>query len=331
MVDFGGGGLSASGVDIFVAKYDSAGAHFWSRRLDVGVFSSISDIAVDAAGDIYVTGGFADTLNVGGSVLMSAGNTDAFLLKLSGVTGSTLWAVRYGASGSESGRAVAASGGEVVWAARFAGGVDFGGGILTSLGMFDAVLAKYAAANGAHVWSKRLGPGASSASSRTLVDELLLDGVGNIYVAGSFAGSTDAGGGPLTSAGADDGLVAKFTPSGAHTWSRRFGASGQDVAASVALRPDGTVVVVGIFAGQVDFGSATLVSAGGSDAFVAVYSAANSPLAATRYGGSGDDGAAAVGWVGDQVIVTGYFAGAVDFGFGAFAAQGPSDLFVLGL
>jgi hypothetical protein len=79
-VDFGGGGLtSAGGFDIFVAKYNSAGAHRWSQRFGTTTADVGNSVAVDGSGNVLVTGVFRGTVDFGGAGLTSAGSDDIFL------------------------------------------------------------------------------------------------------------------------------------------------------------------------------------------------------------------------------------------------------------
>ncbi|MDQ5857217.1 MAG: SBBP repeat-containing protein [Acidobacteriota bacterium] len=80
-IDFGGGALPGDGYyDIFLAKFDSAGAHSWSKRTGAG---EGTDIAADALGNVIAAGDFsgATTVNLGGNNLLSPGGTDTFLVK----------------------------------------------------------------------------------------------------------------------------------------------------------------------------------------------------------------------------------------------------------
>jgi hypothetical protein len=89
-VDFGGGPLvSTGGSDIFVAKYDASSVHQWSQRFGGGP-GAISDlgfaVAVDASGNVIVTGRFADTVNFGGGDLVSMGGFDIFVVKFDDIS-----------------------------------------------------------------------------------------------------------------------------------------------------------------------------------------------------------------------------------------------------
>ncbi|MBW2523280.1 MAG: hypothetical protein JRI23_03855 [Deltaproteobacteria bacterium] len=82
-VDFGGGTLDGRNLDIFVAKYDPAGNHLWSR--DNTEWSGAgygAGVATDGSGNVVVTGLFGSTIDLGGPPLDSEGSNDIFLLKL---------------------------------------------------------------------------------------------------------------------------------------------------------------------------------------------------------------------------------------------------------
>ena len=120
-----------------------------------------------------------------------------------------------------------------------------------------------ATAGGAYRWAKRIGgAGVSVAPYASAVDSS-----GNVVVVGAFSGTVNFGGGPLTSAGGSDIYVAKYSSTGTHLWSRRFGDASGSTAYGVAVDTSGSVVVVGSFTGTVNFGGSPLTSAGGLDIF----------------------------------------------------------------
>lgn len=81
-VDFGGGSFQTAGaVDIFLAKFDGAGGHLWSKH-----FGDISNdygqgVAVNSAGNVFITGYIEGTVNFGNGVLQGAGGSDIFVAK----------------------------------------------------------------------------------------------------------------------------------------------------------------------------------------------------------------------------------------------------------
>jgi hypothetical protein len=214
--------------------------------------------------------------------------------------------------------------GNLVMAGQFQGTADFGLGALTSAGSYDIFVAKYTAA-GAPLWAKRFGSSGSDYDYAVAVD-----GSGNVLLAGAFSGTVNFGGGSLTSAGNYDLFVAKFSPTGAHLWSRRVGGTGSESAEGVAVDPSGNVVVAGAFQGTVDFGGGAVTSAGDSDLFVAKYAGATGAYQwARRYGGTGGDFAKGVAVDGSgNVAVAGYYTGTADFGAGPMTSAGNYDIVV---
>lgn len=156
-----------------------------------------------------------------------------------------------------------------------------------------------------------------------------IDAFGNLIVAGSFYSTVDFGGGDLTSAGSYDIFVAKFDSDGEHIWSRRFGDDHAQNCYAAAVDASGNVVVAGYFEGAVDFGGGALTGAGGTDVFVARFSPDGSHLWSKRFGDGSDQRAwnTAVDPAGNA-IVTGGFAGVIDFGGGTLTSAGGEDIFI---
>jgi hypothetical protein len=266
-VDFGCGVLTANSPDpnVFVAKLDESGGCSWSRHY--GHFQGMAGgqgVAVDGSGNVVITGMFQGDINFGGSTLTSVGGDDIFVAKLD-LYGNHLWSQRFGGQQSQrADRGVAVDGsGNVLVAGSFEGGIDFGGGPLTSAGGRDVFLAKLDP-SGNHVWSMRFGDVQSEFSRSVAVD-----GSGNVLVTGDFQGNIDFGGGSMTSAGADDVFVAKFDPNGTHLWSKRYGTAVAQESSHITVDELGNVLVTGEFQGNIDFGGGPLTSAGADDVFLA--------------------------------------------------------------
>jgi len=105
----------------------------------------------------------------------------------------------------------------------------------------------------------------------------------------------------------------------------------------VAVDAAGNAYVIGEFQGTVDFdpgpGSVLLSSAGGSDVFVARYTAGGALVWARPLGGSGDDRGRAIALTADgELLIAGSFQGTADFDPSAAPAwitsAGGDDLFV---
>jgi len=91
---------------------------------------------------------------------------------------------------------------------------------------------------------------------------VVVDGLGNVYVSGNFSGAVDFGGGTYQGAGADiaNGFALKLDANGKYLWSFPFG-SGKAYAYSRAtvLRPSGELFIVGGFDNSLDLGGGPLL------------------------------------------------------------------------
>lgn len=253
---------SAGGNDVFVASFDAAGALLWSKRFGDGFDQRSRAVAVDAQGNAILVGEFAGEIDFGGGALKSAGDYDVFVAKLD-PDGEHVWSKRFGDAAPQRGGAVAVDGaGNVVVGGELAGTVDFGGGPRNA-GAEPAVFMAKLDQNGEHVWSRRIGEQGAS------LGQIVVDGAGNVLVAGSFRGEARLAGGLLKSVGEEDVFVAKVNPAGDFLWAHRFGGTGADRGTGVAIDLDGDTLVTGSFAGSVDFGGKSLDSGTGADVFVA--------------------------------------------------------------
>jgi PKD repeat protein len=331
-VNLGGGPLTSAGSsDMFVAKYSPTGAHIWSKRFGASGDDVAQSIAVDSSGNVIVVGSFKGTVNFGGSALTAylspfgAPTTDLFMVKFSSA-GNHLWSKSFGSFGDDIGYSVAFDGsGNVLVGGVFVGHVDFGGTTLVSNNNSpDMFLAKYTA-GGQLVWAKSWGNGGTDT-----IYGVAVDATGNVFMTGAFSGTIDFGGGPLTAISASSDIVlAKFSATGQHVWSKRFGNGAQAVGYSVAADPLGNVAFTGYFQGIVNFGGGSIASHGQLDTFVAKYSATGTHLWSFALGGTNaDEGFGIAMDAGGNVVIVGTFQGTADFGTGPLTSSGSWDIVV---
>ena len=92
---------------------------------------------------------------------------------------------------------------------------------------------------------------------------------------------------PLRGIGDYDVFTAKMNADGTWAWATKAGGTGVDAGNGVSALPDGSSVVTGLFEGAATFGSTTLTSARGTDAFTARYlDTPQSPAAPVAVAGS---------------------------------------------
>ncbi len=186
-------------------------------------------------------------------------------------------------------------------------------------------------------WAKSMG-----GSGADVGQGIAVDGSGNVYVTGYFAGVAYFGSGTgrdsLESAGGNsDAFIAKYDAHGNYLWAISMGGSHNDEGYAVAVDDSGNVYVTGFFRETADFdpgtGTAWLTSMGNSDIFVAKYDSSGNYLWAIGMGAvQGDIGYGLAVDGNGNVYVTGMFRRTVDFDPGSgiamrSAAGGASNRF----
>jgi hypothetical protein len=232
VVQFGTISLTSADAsyDVFVAKRDAAGTFLWAVAAGGVGTQWGQSLAVDATGDVVVTGYFgSSTATFGGITLTNAApatgsvtTQDVFVAKLSGNTRTWLWAVSAGGStrinGNDEGQSVAVDVfGNVYVTGMFTSSVAFFGPsiqvpnpIPNTFG--STFLAKLTDA-GQWVWVKgqdSLGGTTSSVST---------DPYGDVYLTGTFGGVPAVFGAyTLNSPRNGAGYVAKIDGNGTWQW-----------------------------------------------------------------------------------------------------------------
>lgn len=206
---------NAGDKDGFVAKFDTAGILQWSRQMSGPSDCGAEATSVDAAGNVYVVGGFGnaagDSISFGSVTLTNAGGGipgtgigDAFLAKYDSV-GDLRWARRAGGTNMDAYTGVSTDS---------KGNIYVGGGI-GGIGIpddFNAVVAEYDN-NGVVEWAQ-----SSTGTNGALVfTGPVVDAAGNCYVAGWYQGTVDFGTNVLQPQGYWNFFLAKVTAPGPPT------------------------------------------------------------------------------------------------------------------
>jgi len=104
--------LTASGPDVFIAKYDTDGALVWAKRAGGSGVDESLGIAVDSVGNSYVTGYVSGTATFSTSPLVqltSTGSFDVFIAKYDS-SGSLVWAKSAGGTNADKALGIASPG-----------------------------------------------------------------------------------------------------------------------------------------------------------------------------------------------------------------------------
>ncbi len=324
------------GFDAFVTKVSGAGTLLWSSYLGGGDDDAGWAIAVDNAGDAFITGrtassgfpadgGFDDSYN--------GGTYDAFVTKVSSA-GVLLWSSFLGGSNQDEGRRIAvdAAGNALLTGRTLSKNFPTPGGFDTSYGggaSFDAFVTKVSGA-GALLWSSFLG-GSKDDQGRGIA----VDPSGNVFITGDTASSDfpTLGGFDTTRGGTTDAFLTKVSAGGALLWSSYLGGSKDDTGSSVVTDPFGNVIVAGNTLSS-DFPTLAAfdTTRGGSqDAFVTKVTGAGTLLWSSYLGGSSDDWATDIAMDGSgNTFVAGYTASSDFPAVGGFDTSrgGTQDAFV---
>jgi hypothetical protein len=232
-------GNNAGGIDAWVAKYNNSGDRLWIQQFGTSNADTADNIAVDSAGNVYITGETNGSL--GGT---NAGNQDTWLAKYN-TRGNLLWIQQFGTANNDSSTDIAVDSADNIyitgvidqffidnprdtdaWLAKYdtsgnrqwlqqlntpgddaytAVATDSASNVyITGYTDLDAFFAKYDS-SGSRLWIQQ--------SSSNLYNDVAVDSADNIYV---------------TTAEDNNGLLTKYDSSGKRLWTQNQ--SGRDLA-----------------------------------------------------------------------------------------------------
>lgn len=209
--NYGGSDLmSAGGTDIFLVKLGAAaGAHLFSFRFGSTATDAGSDVGIDSARRILLTGSFQGTVDFGGpTTLTSQTGRDVFLARYS-LAGAHDWSKSFSSTTTDIAGALTVDfSDDVTVIGSFAGTVNLGGDDLTSAGSgMEVFLGTFDGATGNHLGSARLGgTGQENGMDVAVAPD------GRLYCAGHFEGFAEFGGIGYSAIGGVDGFIVGLNP-----------------------------------------------------------------------------------------------------------------------
>lgn len=258
---------SAGGRDVFIAKVNSAGTWQLAQQAGGSSTDGVRGIAVDGEHNIYLTGGFNNTMSFGPLQINPVDSYDIYLAKANSA-GTWIWASVATGTGPDNVSALAVeAGGCSYLTGYFNASCAFGSLVLSSAGNTDAYIAK-ADSSGAWVWAARAGGNSEDTGS-----DVCLNAGGNVCLVGSFEGTATIGYDALSAFGAEDSFLATLDPNGNWLSSIHWGGSGYDRAYIDAVATDllSNYYVCGSFTGTVSIGDSLFTSVGSADIYTAKY------------------------------------------------------------
>ncbi|MCP3062535.1 SBBP repeat-containing protein [Myxococcus sp. K38C18041901] len=321
--------VATSSWDILVARFDPSGRPLWTRRFGDENYQQATGLAVDGAGNIFVTGDYWGSLDFGGGPLPcrgEPGDPRAFLAKLD-AQGAHVWSRCFGDAGQQqTGVLVAASNGDVLVSGYFEHFIDYDTGPIPATGPLNQFVARLAGSTGALVWHRQYDAGTATA-----LTSLALDDQENLYLSSGYMDVLSVDGVPWLTAPGFNVYLMKLDAHGLPLWAKGHGALRTQTHWRLAADHQGQVVATGAFIGTVDHGGGPLFSADG-DVFVSAFDSDGNNRWSRSFGGPGFD------WAYDvdvdplgSPVVTGTFSSRIDFGDGPLTSAGGDDVYVVKL
>jgi hypothetical protein len=256
--------------DIFVVKYNSDGIPQWQTRAGTNEpshyynFEGGNGIAVDASGNIYVTGSFngsSSNPSYFGSIgLVSTGGGgfnegNMFLAKYNQSTSSWEWAVQGGGTANDYGKNVSLDNqGNVYLSGYFEESGTFGPTTLSSDDGKDYFIAKYNT-SGNQLWIHSV-----QGASYFIDNASKVDAGGNLYFAGTFGGTITVGDQMLSSAGNDNTYVSAWNTDGEFQWVKQIPGNYYSHVYSLEVENNGNIDIATVFDITETFDCTTLSS-----------------------------------------------------------------------
>jgi len=309
--------------DIYVAKYGPDGSFKWVRTAGGNMGDYSQAMAVDGAGNVYITGEFETTAYFGSVAITTNGDNDIYFAKYN-TNGDLIFAKKVGGGVySDKGLGMSYSNGNIYITGRCQGTVNFPGVSLTGPGGRNIFVVKYTA-SGNFVWGKLAG---SSGNDEGYA--IGNDSAGNVYVTGYFSGTANFSGKTISSSGGNDIFLAKYNTNGDIQWVKKYGAAGHDYGMGVKVDPYNRVFLTGGFRYTTYFGSTPLKASGGdADMFVTSLNSSGDVLWARRGGGRINDyGRAIAVDNSSNVYITGNFGFSATFGSTTLAGVDSAEIY----
>ncbi len=249
-------------ANISIQKFNQGGQLVWAKSFWGHSSIGVSDITIDALGNLVLVGSFKDSADFdpgpGVFKLQAMSQYDAFVLKLDSI-GNFIWAKSYGSYLNESAVAVKVdSNSNVYTIGSFRQTVDFDPGPLVSNLTSTQRNVRYIQKldpNGDFVWVKPLG-----GVPFWFTDfNLEIDHLNFLYVAGGFSGQSvdfDPGAGTSylsTTGNHSDSYIQKLDTNGYLVWVKQFSGNFEVGGSALDIDNNGNIYTSGYFNHLVDF------------------------------------------------------------------------------
>ncbi|MEM1029968.1 MAG: hypothetical protein AAF928_00650 [Myxococcota bacterium] len=296
-----------------VLAFDADGTLSWSEIFTSGGAGTVTNVALDSAGNAIVGGNFLQSIDFGQGPIAATFSRELFVAKLS-PSGSVIWAHAIVATESLFGTGVAVDlNDDVIITAGLGGTVELPGVPPAVFGTKQMVVAKLAGDQGTTLWSQSLGDAGLGSPP---VQATVAPG-GDLVLCGNLNGTSPLAGG-LTSKG-QDLFLATLDGNGVTSWANVYGDDGHQECGGVAVAADGSIVLGANAGGTIDLGGGALQPIDGDfldyDIVLAKLDASGNHIWSAIYGDEEPQTLEAVTLdeAGD-ILAVGSFYGMLDFG-----------------
>jgi hypothetical protein len=330
------------GPDIFLARYSSGGVLKFAMSIGGTANDEGSGIAVDANGNVYLTGYFMDQVDFdpgpSAQLLNSQVNPDGFILKVDSL-GNFISVKQLQGFGEvlPTGIAMDATGNSYI-GGRFIGACNFDPGntnfTLNGSSSGDPALffAKYDS-NGNLQFAKEI-----NGSGIELMQDFHVDANQQIYMTGYFQSAVDfdpsGNTSILTATGAQDAYFAKYDGNGNFMLAKSLSGPASEEGYSITTDQNGNIIVAGSFDGTVDFdpgpGVTSLTASTGFSVYLSKFDSNGNLLFAKGFGEGRPKVLKCDQY--NNIYMGGFYSGVYDFDPSASAlidtAYGGIDMFI---
>ena len=316
----------------FAGECLEAPAYRWSRSLapDVGLGGAVvTDSMLDDAGNLYITGHFRGTINLGDGPKVAGDTENVFVASYT-----PGGAVRYtqafaSATGDQVATCIGVDGDDgIAWVGGWFDG-DFnpgGNNLLENRGGQDAFLIRLDV-NGGVMWARSYGDSADNQR----INDIVVDNQDDAYVVGAFQGSLNLGEfiPNIISVTTQSAFVAAMHDDGDGFWVNSIvGNDGEQEATVIGLNLAGDVIAGGAYTGTPMYKSSPFPEATSESMFVISVGVDNTGGWVNTFVSEGRDTLEGLAIAGDSsIIICGTYKNTSPFNSGT-TAQGGTDPFI---
>lgn len=233
--------LVGNGQDGFILKLNGTGNYLAAKKIGDAGLDAVSDVEVDVNDDVFATGYYSSATAFAGASF--AGGIDGFIGKFANANLSTTWIKGFGGPEDDTPRGIVQDiSGGVYCTGYFKGTADFDPSIIInplttpSVTDVDGFVMRLNT-SGNLLFAKQITGTGTQAPQQITIDNL-----GNLYLAGYYQGVTDFNPGTTqalysNTGTSEDIFVLKLNPSGNYIQTQVIGSTANERCLSIAVEP----------------------------------------------------------------------------------------------